>query len=94
MQKDLYEVLEVSSQATDSEIKTAYKKLALKFHPDKNNNPDAKKHFQEVTEAYSVLVDPQKRMLYDEFGTVDEDFQDLSDLITEDILMGFAVRHT
>ena len=55
--------------ATDQEIKSAYRKLALQFHPDRNpNNPDAEEKFKEASEAYAILADGEKRSLYDRFG--------------------------
>ncbi|MCU1289347.1 MAG: dnaJ 2 [Acidobacteria bacterium] len=67
--RDYYEVLGVSRTAADTEIKTAYRKLAIQFHPDKNpNNPEAEEKFKEAAEAYSVLSDSQKRAAYDRFG--------------------------
>ena len=64
-----YEVLGVDRQASASEIKSAYRRLALQYHPDRNpGNPDAEEKFKEATEAYSVLADSQKRALYDRFG--------------------------
>lgn len=67
--RDYYEVLGVERQATDQQIKSAYRKLALKFHPDRNpGNKEAEEHFKEAAEAYAVLADPQKRGLYDRFG--------------------------
>jgi molecular chaperone DnaJ len=70
MKRDYYEVLGVSRGAGDEEIKKAYRKLALKFHPDKN--PDdrhaAEERFKELVEAYQVLCDPERRSLYDRFG--------------------------
>lgn len=67
--RDYYEVLGVSRAATDQEIKSAYRKLALQFHPDRNpNNPDAEEKFKEASEAYGVLADTQKRATYDRFG--------------------------
>lgn len=67
--RDYYEILEVSRQAADVEIKTAYRKLAMKYHPDRNpGNKDAEDKFKEAAEAYEVLSDPNKRARYDQFG--------------------------
>ena len=67
--RDYYEVLGVARAATDQEIKSAYRKLALQFHPDRNpNNPDAEEKFKEVSEAYAILADADKRAAYDRFG--------------------------
>lgn len=67
--RDYYEVLEVSKTATSDEIKKAYRKLAVKYHPDKNpGNKDAEEKFKEATEAYEVLIDDKKRKAYDQFG--------------------------
>lgn len=66
--KDYYEVLGVSKTASDAEIKSAFRKLAKKYHPDVSKEPDAEEKFKEAQEAYAVLSDPDKRKQYDQFG--------------------------
>lgn len=66
--KNYYDVLGVSKTATDAEIKSAFRKLAKKYHPDINKTPEAEAKFKEIGEAYSVLGDEQKRKQYDQFG--------------------------
>ena len=67
--RDYYEVLSVSRNAGEDEMKKAYRKLAIKYHPDKNpDNKEAEEKFKEATEAYEVLRDPEKRSRYDRFG--------------------------
>lgn len=73
MRKDYHETLNVSRNATDEEIKKAYRKLALKYHPDRNpNNKEAEERFKEINEAYEVLSDREKRSRYERFGTADD----------------------
>jgi len=66
--KDYYEILGVPRNATKEEIKRAYRKLALQYHPDRNKSPDAEEKFKEISEAYAVLSDDEKRRLYDMYG--------------------------
>jgi molecular chaperone DnaJ len=67
--RDYYDVLGVGRDATETQLKTAYRKLAVKYHPDKNpGNPEAEERFKEAAEAYAVLCDPQKRAAYDRYG--------------------------
>jgi molecular chaperone DnaJ len=67
--RDYYEILGVQKNASEQDIKQAYRKLALKYHPDKNKgNPESEEKFKEATEAYEVLRDPKKRASYDKFG--------------------------
>ena len=66
--RDYYEVLGVNRDATDEEIKKAFRKLAFQYHPDHNRNGDAEARFKEVNEAYQVISDPEKRAAYDRYG--------------------------
>jgi len=67
--RDYYEILGVQKNSSEDEIKQAYRKLALKYHPDKNKgNAEAEEKFKEATEAYEILRDPKKRAQYDKFG--------------------------
>ena len=66
MVKDYYEVLGLARTADQSQIKQAYRKLALKYHPDKNKDPGAEEKFKQIGEAYDVLSDQKKRRIYDQ----------------------------
>jgi molecular chaperone DnaJ len=65
---EFYALLGISREASDAEIKKAYRKLAMEYHPDRNSSPQAEAKFKEITEAYEVLRDPQKRATYDRYG--------------------------
>ena len=91
MNKNLYDILGVSNTASDDEIKKAYRKLSLKYHPDRqggksdSEKKEAEEKFKEIGAAYAILSDKQKRQRYDTYGTVDEDMMagtgfDMSDL--------------
>ncbi|KAI4459140.1 dnaj subfamily c member [Holotrichia oblita] len=68
MSKDYYKILGINRNASDDDIKKAYRKMALKYHPDKNKSPNAEEIFKEAAEAYEVLSDKKKRQIYDQYG--------------------------
>ena len=70
--KDYYEILQISKSASKDEIKRAYKKQAIKFHPDKNKSSKAEECFKKISEAYQILSNEEKRNFYDKFGTEEE----------------------
>ena len=82
--RDYYEVLGISKDTRVNEIKSQYRKLALKFHPDRNKSSEAAEHFKEISEAYAVLSDTKKRQLYDQHGHAGVDGR----YSTEDIFRG------
>jgi molecular chaperone DnaJ len=82
--KDYYEVLSVSKTASMEEIKDSYRKLAMQYHPDRNKASDAEEKFKEISEAYAVLSDPEKRSQYDQLGHAGFDQR----YTTEDIFRG------
>ena len=93
--KDYYEVLGVAKEASEKEIKTAYRKLAMLHHPDRSDAPEAEEKFKELSEAYAVLSDPDKRQKYDQFGHAGINSQySQEDLFRgvnfEDLLRGFG----
>jgi len=101
--RDLYEVLGLQKGADEKEIKSAFRKLAIKYHPDKNpGDKEAEDRFKEINEAYQILSDPQKKAQYDQFGTTDfnaggagagynaQDFGDFGDIFESFFGGGFG----
>ncbi|HPB40246.1 MAG TPA: DnaJ domain-containing protein, partial [Flexilinea sp.] len=95
--RDYYEVLGVGRNASSDELKTAFRNLARKYHPDINKDPGAEETFKEINEAYQVLSDPDKRAAYDRYGKAgvsgvgngfDYTQVDLSDILSD--LFGFG----
>jgi molecular chaperone DnaJ len=68
MKRDYYEILGLSREATKEQVKDTYRRLALQYHPDRNKSPDAEEKFKEISEAYAVLSDDEKRQQYDQLG--------------------------
>ncbi len=86
--RDYYEVLGVSKTTPVNEIKSQYRKLALKFHPDRNKSKDATEHFKEISEAYAIISDPEKREIYDQHGHAGVDGR----YSTDDIFQGASAN--
>lgn len=87
--RDYYEILGINKNATEKEIKSAYRKLAMQYHPDRNSAPDAEEKFKEVSEAYEILSDANKRAKYDKFGHSAFDPNSYSFGNSEDIFSSF-----
>lgn len=73
MGKDYYKTLGIPKGSNEEEIKKAYRRMALRFHPDKNKDANAEEKFKEIAEAYEVLSDPKKRAVYDQLGEEGEE---------------------
>ena len=85
-----YYILEIDKEATPAQIKTAYKKLALKWHPDKNGgSEESTEKFKKISEAYAILSNPKRRQRYDMFGDTGEDGDDFDDIFG-DLFGGMA----
>jgi len=82
--RDYYEVLGVTKASSPDEVKQQYRKLALKFHPDRNQSSEAGEHFKEISEAYAVISDPEKKQIYDQHGHAGVDGK----YSTDDIFQG------
>jgi len=86
--RDYYEVLGISKTTPMNEIKSQYRKLALKFHPDRNKSKEAPEHFKEISEAYAVISDPEKKKIYDQHGHAGVDGR----YSTDDIFQGASAN--
>jgi DnaJ-class molecular chaperone len=86
--KDYYKILELDKNANDEDIKKSYKKLALKYHPDRNNTPEAEEKFKSISIAYTVLSDKEKRSNYDKYGDAD-----ISDIFSQGGIPPFDLFH-
>jgi len=91
----LYNILEVTPEATQQQIKKAYRTLALKYHPDKNHHPDAEKRFKSIAAAYNILSNPDQRKAYDNLKLAqNKETLDLSSLATDNtVILGVILGH-
>lgn len=91
MEVDYYNILRVARGATDEDLKRSYRRLAMKWHPDKNqvNKKEAEAKFKQISEAYDVLSDPQKRQIYDMYGEEGLKMTEFSTPSTDDSKSGF-----
>ena len=71
--KNYYEILGITKNASEEQVRKAFRGLAMEWHPDRNRAEGAEERFKEINEAYQVLIDPKKRQMYDQFGRVDID---------------------
>ena len=93
--RDYYDVLGVAKNASKDDVKNAYRKLALEYHPDRNKSPGAEEKFKEISEAYAILSDDEKRVQYDQYGHAGIDSKYTQEDIFrgvdfDDILRGFG----